>query len=187
MQHKIILASKSPRRKELLASLDLDFTVEIREVEENFPDDLPPEETALYIAQLKANAFSDILADNTVVITADTVVILNEQILGKPQDEADAKGMLKQLSGNQHRVITGVVLKSNEKTIAFSVSTKIHFKELTKDQIEYYVAKYQPLDKAGAYGVQEWIGHIGIDYLEGSYTNVVGFPLVEVYDALRDF
>ncbi|MCH7535521.1 MAG: septum formation protein Maf [Bacteroidetes bacterium] len=187
MTHEIILASKSPRRKELLESLDFAFTVEIREVEEIFPNDLPTKDIAAHLAQIKADAFSDEIPPNTIVITADTIVIMNNQILGKPQDVAEAADMLRKLSGNEHDVITGVVLKSNEKTKSFSVSTKICFKELSDEQIQYYVNKYQPLDKAGAYGIQEWIGHVGIEHIEGSYTNVVGLPLVEVYEALVKF
>ena len=124
---------------------------------------------------------------NTIVITADTVVILDNEILGKPSDEEDAKNMIRKLSGKNHDVVTGVVLKSIDKTIELSVSTKVFFKEFSDEQIEYYVHKYKPLDKAGAYGVQEWIGHIAITRLEGSYTNVVGFPLVKVYEALQEF
>ena len=179
----IILASKSPRRKELLELLDLNFTVEITEVNEVYPENLEVIKVAKYLANLKADAFTNIPTD-TVVITADTIVILDEQILGKPKDKAEAIKMLKTLSNRSHKVITGVCIKSKDKTVSFSNTTKIFFKELSSSEIEYYIENYKPFDKAGSYGIQEWIGAIGITKIEGSYFNVVGLPIQELNERL---
>ena len=182
----IILASKSPRRKELLELLDLNFTVEVPEVDEVFPESLDVTKVAEYLANLKADAFTNIPTD-TVVITADTVVILDEQILGKPKDKAEAVNMLKSLSNRCHKVITGVCIKSKDKTVSFSNTTKVFFKELTSSEIEHYIENYKPFDKAGSYGIQEWIGAIGITKIEGSYFNVVGLPIHELNKQLANF
>ena len=175
----IILASQSPRRKELLGLLDLEFTVEVREVDEVFPDDLVVTEVAEYLAKLKASVYTDI-TDKQLIITADTVVVLDNHILGKPKSKAEASTMLQSLSNRSHQVITGVCIKSHDKTISFSNTTKVYFKELTASEIDYYIENYKPFDKAGSYGIQEWIGAIGITKIEGSYFNVVGLPIQEL-------
>tara|TARA_Y100000589_G_scaffold31917_1_gene26665 strand:+ start:798 stop:1367 length:570 start_codon:yes stop_codon:yes gene_type:complete len=182
----IILASKSPRRKELLNLLDLDFKIEITEVNEVYPDNLEVYKIAEYLANLKANAFKSIPND-TVVITADTIVILDKQILGKPKNKTEAAKMLLSLSNRNHKVMTGVCLKSKDKTISFSNTTKVFFKELTSSEINYYIENYKPFDKAGSYGIQEWIGAIGITKIEGSYFNVVGLPINQLYKNLREY
>jgi len=183
---KIILASKSPRRKELLNLLDVEFTIEVRTVNEVFSDGLKTDEVAEYLARLKADAFKSIKPDE-LVITADTVVVLNDEILGKPKNALESQQMLKSLSGKSHQVITGVCLKTNERLISFSSSTKVYFKKLTITEIDYYIEKYQPFDKAGSYGIQEWIGAIGITKIEGSYFNVVGLPIYQLNEALKQF
>ena len=181
----IILASQSPRRKELLALLDLNFTVEVREVNEVFPKSLEVDKVAEYLANLKAAAFTDIRTDQ-IVITADTVVILDEQILGKPKDKTEAVKMLESLSNRSHKVMTGVCIKSKDKTVSFSNTTKVFFKELASSEINYYIENYKPFDKAGSYGIQEWIGAIGITKIEGSYFNVVGLPVQELNEQLQN-
>jgi septum formation protein len=182
----IILASQSPRRKELLSLLDLEFEVVVKSIDEVFPKDLKTSEVAEYLAALKASAFTNI-EDEQVIITADTVVILNDTILGKPKDKAKATEMLRSLSNKSHQVITGVCLKSAKKTISFSSSTKVYFKNLSDNEIEYYIENYKPYDKAGSYGIQEWIGAIGITKIDGSYFNVVGLPIQELNEQLKNF
>ena len=182
----IILASQSPRRKELLNLLDLNFKVVITEVNEVYPENLEVSKVAEYLANLKAEAFTNISSD-TVVITADTVVILNEQILGKPKNKTEAAKMLQSLSNRNHKVMTGVCIKSKDKTISFSNTTKVFFKELTSSEINYYIENYKPFDKAGSYGIQEWIGAIGISNIEGSYFNVVGLPINQLYKKLKEY
>ena len=182
----IILASQSPRRKELLSLLDLEFTVEVKSIDEIFPKDLKTSKVAEYLAELKASAFTNI-KDDQVIITADTVVILNDTILGKPKDKAEATEMLHRLSNRSHEVITGVCLKSAQKTSTFSSSTKVYFRDLTDAEIDYYIENYKPYDKAGSYGIQEWIGAIGITKIEGSYFNVVGLPIQELNEQLKRF
>ena len=175
---KIILASNSPRRRELLKGLDIDFTVKVLpDIKESYPADLPAAEVASYIAGEKADAYKDLLLEDEMVITADTIVVLGTEILGKPKDEADARRMLQELSGKTHQVITGVCMMTLEKRCVFSVITDVTFKEFTDDEITHYITKYQPYDKAGAYGIQEWIGYIGVTALNGSYFNVMGFPV----------
>ena len=180
----IILASQSPRRKELLNLLDHNFKVEIPEVNEVYPEDLEVIKVAEYLANLKANAFTNIPND-TVVIAADTVVIIDEQILGKPNNKTEAAKMLQSLSNLSHKVMTGVCIKSKHKTVSFSNTTKVFFKELTSSEINYYIENYKPFDKAGSYGIQEWIGAIGITKIEGSYFNVVGLPLYQLQNKLH--
>lgn len=182
----IILASQSPRRKELLELLDLNFTVEVKSVKEVFPEHIEMTLVAEYLAKLKAAAFTNIQNDE-LVITADTVVVLGEDILGKPQNKAEAIKMLQSLSNRSHEVITGVCLKSSNKIHSFSSSTKVFFKELSAKEIHYYIEKYKPYDKAGSYGIQEWIGAIGITKIEGSYYNVVGLPINELNEQLKNF
>ena len=182
----IILASQSPRRKGLLSLLDLDFTVEVKSVDEIFPSDLKTADVAGYLAKLKASAFKTILKEQ-IIITADTVVILDDKILGKPKNEVESKTMLQSLSNRKHEVITGVCLKSATKTHTFSCTTNVFFKELSDAEIDYYIENYKPYDKAGSYGIQEWIGAIGITKIEGSYFNVVGLPIQELNEQLKKF
>ena len=185
---KIILASNSPRRKELLAGLDLQFEVRVLQgIDESYPADLPTQKIAEFISKKKADAYVETMADDELVITADTVVILGDEVMGKPHDEADAKRMLGELSGRTHQVATGVTLSTRQRQMSFSVVTNVTFKELSADEIDYYVRTYQPMDKAGAYGIQEWIGYIGVTALEGSYFNVMGLPVQRIYEALKRF
>lgn len=189
----IILASNSPRRKELLGGLDVEFrTWVIPNIDESYPTDLPADETAEYIAEKKARPYFtddyiDKVGDDDIVLTADTVVILEGEVMGKPTDEDDAKKMLRKLAGKTHHVVTGVCLTSKTKQRHFSVRTNVTFANLTDAQIDYYVVKYRPLDKAGAYGVQEWIGYVGVTRLEGSYFNVMGLPVQRIYEELCSF
>ncbi len=186
-QYNIILGSGSPRRKELLAGLDLHFEVLVRKgISEDYPDNLNAEDVAQYIAEEKMSAYTDLLHGNTLVITADTVVISDNEILGKPQSEDDAKCMLNKLSGKTHQVTTGVCIATAEKKISFHVTTDVTFKSLTEEEIDFYVANYKPFDKAGAYGIQEWIGYIGVTSLNGSYFNVMGLPVQRIYQTLKD-
>jgi len=186
--YKIILASNSPRRKELLAGIDVDFEVRIiADIDESYPEGLPTREIAEYIALKKAAAYRQTMTADELVITADTVVILGNEVMGKPKDEADACRMLRELSGQTHQVITGVALTTQQQQRHFSVETDVTFKELTDEEIDYYVQTYKPFDKAGAYGIQEWIGHIGVTALNGSYFNVMGLPVQRIYEALKGF
>lgn len=181
---KLILSSNSPRRKELLAGLDIPFEVRvIKGIDESFPNDLPTDEIAEFVSKKKAAAYA--VAEDEIVITADTIVVLDGEVLGKPRDLDDAAAMLRRLSGRTHRVITGVTLKNQVKQTSFSVVSEVTFKSLSDDEISYYVHRYQPLDKAGAYGIQEWIGYVGVTSLSGSYFNVVGFPVQRIYEVLR--
>ena len=186
--YKIILASNSPRRKELLAGLDVDFEVRVlKGIDESYPNDLPTKQIAQYISQKKAAAYRNTIASDELVITADTIVILGDEVMGKPKDEADACRMLRELSGKTHQVITGVTLTTTEKQHSFSVETDVTFKEFSEEEMLYYVKKYQPMDKAGSYGIQEWIGYIGVTSLQGSYFNVMGLPVQRIYEALKNF
>ena len=188
VKYKIVLASKSPRRKQLLENLGVKFIIISKNVEEFYPLDMNPSETALFLSELKANAFPDSEIDyDTLIITADTIVSLNGKIMGKPKDKHEAKEILKELSGKNHEVITGVTLKSKTKFRSFAVKTKVHFKNLNKEEIDFYVNDYKPMDKAGAYGIQEWIGFIGIDKIEGSFYNVMGLPTQKLYEELLKF
>ena len=185
---RLILASNSPRRKELLAGLDLQFEVRVlQDIDESYPADLPTHKIAEFISKKKADAYVETMADDELVITADTVVILGDEVMGKPHDETDAKRMLGELSGRTHQVATGVTLSTRQRQMSFSVVTNVTFKELSADEIDYYVRTYQPMDKAGAYGIQEWIGYIGVTALEGSYFNVMGLPVQRIYEALKRF
>lgn len=186
--YKIILASQSPRRKALLEDLGLSFETRPIDVEESYPTNLKAQEIALYLSQLKAQAFNfEELCENCLVITADTIVWQDGQVLSKPKDAKDAIRILNLLSGNSHEVITGVTLRTNTKTHSFYSLTKVYFKKLTQEEIEFYISNYQPFDKAGAYGIQEWIGYIGIEKIEGSYFNVVGLPVQKLYTELMTF
>jgi len=186
--YKIILASNSPRRRELLAGLGIEFEVRVLPgIDESYPASMPAEETAEYIAGKKAAAYRQVMADDELVITADTVVIVGDEVLGKPADTQMAAQMLRKLSGRTHQVMTGVCMTTSEQTVSFSVKTDVTFKQLAEDEIEYYIKKYQPLDKAGAYGIQEWIGYIGCTGLNGSYYNVMGLPVQRIYTELQRF
>ena len=186
--YHIILASNSPRRRELLSGLDLDYEVKVLpDIQETYPADLPTAEIPLYIAAEKADAYRNEMKPGELIITADTVVVLGNKVLGKPADLDEASRMLHALSGHTHQVITGVCLTTLEKQRRFSVSTNVTFGTLTDDEIQYYVEKYRPLDKAGAYGIQEWIGYIGVTGLEGSYYNVMGLPVQRIYSELKLF
>ena len=183
---KIILASKSPRRRELLAGLDLDFEVKvIPGIAENYPDCLPSERIPQYIAAEKAEAYKGSIAPDEVVITADTVVILNDEIMGKPKDDAQAREMLHKRSGKTHQVTTGVCLTTVSSQKQFHVTSHVTFKLLSDNEIDYYVSHYHPLDKAGAYGIQEWIGYVGVTRLEGSFFNVMGLPVQRIWEELK--
>ena len=181
----IILASKSPRRQALLSGLDIDFTIDVRPIDEVYPDDIEAVKVPEYLAKLKAKAFEGEIQDNDVLITSDTIVILGDRILEKPKTEAEAKEMIRAMAGNTHTVVTGVAITLHSEQIVFSDHTQVTFTHLTEEEIDYYIEKYQPYDKAGAYGVQEWIGYVAIDKLEGSYYNVMGLPLHKLYAELK--
>ena len=186
--YRYILASNSPRRKELLAGLGLDFQVRVIDgIDESYPASLPASEVAQYIAEKQADAYRASMASDELIITADTVVIVGADILGKPKDEADAVRMLRELSGRTHQVTTGVCLLTSTKQRSFSVTTDVTFKQLSDDEIRHYVTTYRPFDKAGAYGIQEWIGYIGVTGLHGSYYNVMGLPVQRIYTELQMF
>ncbi len=179
----IILASKSPRRQELLKLMGIDFRVVLKEVEETYPANLSPTQVAVHISEKKAKAFNDVISDE-IVITADTIVCVNQQILGKPDNEEHAFEILSTLSGNMHEVITAVSFVKSGKISSFYEVSKVYFRMITPAQIRYYIANGNPMDKAGAYGVQEWIGLIAIEKIDGSYTNVVGLPTHRLYQEL---
>jgi septum formation protein len=188
MKYKIILASASPRRRELLKGLELDFEVRtIDNLDESYPPTLPPLEVPLYIATQKADAYKATMKPNELIITADTVVLLDGQILEKPNDQAQAINMLQELSGREHHVITGVVITTRQSQKAFSVTSSVTFDTLLDKDITHYVQTYNPLDKAGAYGIQEWIGYIGVKEIHGSFYNVMGLPVQRLYQELQPF
>ena len=187
-KYEIILASNSPRRRELLSGLDINYIVKtLPDVDESYPDHLVKEEIPLYIAKAKSQSYRSMMKDNNLLITADTVVWLNGKVYGKPQNEDDAKEMLRTLSGQTHEVLTAVCITDKQKENAFCAVSKVRFAELDEEEIEYYIRKYKPYDKAGSYGVQEWIGYIGVESLEGSFYNVMGLPVRMLYKALKDW
>lgn len=187
-KYHIILGSQSPRRHELLAGLDLKFEVRpLPDIDESYPDHLPADQVPAYIAEKKAAFYLGSLKDNELLITADTIVWTYDEIIGKPQSREDAIRMLTQLSGKYHEVITGVCISTKQKTVTFTAGSKVHFAPLSEDEIHYYVDKYKPYDKAGSYGIQEWIGYVGVDSIEGSFYNVMGLPVRKVYEKLREF
>lgn len=187
-KYQIFLASKSPRRQELLKEMGVDFTIRTKNVIENYPSNLPLTEVAQYLSLKKAKVFdSSELPDNYMLITADTIVIADNHILGKPKNNDDAVGMLNLLSGKVHSVVTGVTVRTNEQIKTFSVISKVTFERLDNEEINYYVDAFSPLDKAGAYGIQEWIGYIGVSNVEGSYYNVMGLPTQKLYRILKEF
>jgi septum formation protein len=185
--YRLILASRSPRRQQLLRELGLKFDVVIKEYEENYPESLSGEEIARFVAHEKAASFKDDISDNEIVIAADTIVWCNNKVLGKPLDHDDATRILKEISGNTHEVITGVYLRSQTKELTFSESAKVTFETMTEEEISYYIDEYKPYDKAGAYGIQEWIGIIACSHIDGSYFNVVGLPVQRLYKELQRF
>lgn len=186
--YKIFLASNSPRREELLRGIDIDFEIKVLpDIDESYPVGLPVEKVAEFVAQKKANSYISILKEDELLITADTVVILDETIYGKPINKDDAKVMLRALSGRTHRVISGVCLTSTAKQTSFSVASDVEFEQLTDEEIEYYIEGYSPFDKAGSYGVQEWIGYIGVKHINGSYYNIMGLPIQRLYRELISF
>ena len=184
--YRLILASASPRRRELLASCDIDFELaEKFECEECYPADLEAEKVAEYLSQLKSNAYPHALGERDILLTADTVVILGNKILGKPHSEEEAVEMISSLAGATHKVVTGVTLRTVERTVSFSAESLVSFRALDAEEVAYYVEKYRPMDKAGAYGIQEWIGYIGIEGIEGSFYNVMGLPTQRLCTALK--
>jgi len=186
--YKIILASKSPRRQFLLKELGLDFTIIAKDINEDYPSHLKREEIVEYLCEHKANAFTDLIKDDkTLVIAADTIVWLKEKVLNKPKDFNEAFNMLSQISGKMHEVVSGVCMKTFKKTLVFHVISKVYFKKLSEDEITYYLTNFKPYDKAGAYGIQEWIGYIGIEKIEGSFYNVMGLPVARLYEELKRF
>lgn len=185
--YNYILASKSPRRNQLLESLGIKFQVIIKDVEENYPNNLAREEIPVFLAELKAKPFLKEAKENDLIITADTIVYFNGKVLGKPNDSEEAFQMLRQLSGNEHQVISGVCLTSMHKQKSFFSISNVQFKNLTDSEIEYYISEFQPYDKAGAYGIQEWIGSIGITHIEGSFYNVMGLPIQKLYEEIQKF
>lgn len=187
-KYKIILASNSPRRKELLSGLDIEYEIKtIPNVDESYPETLKKTEVSLYIAKAKANAYKQLMHDDTLLITADTVVVLNNQVYGKPKDEDEARQMLRDLSGQTHIVATGVCITTKEKQHSFNVESEVRFAILDDEEIDYYVSKYKPLDKAGSYGIQEWIGYVAVEYISGSYFNIMGLPIQRLYQELKKF
>lgn len=186
LDYHIILASNSPRRRELLSGLGLDYEVRtLPGIDESYPDTLQGEEIPVYISSKKASAYLDALKDNELLITADTIVWLNGRVLGKPADEDEARQMLRDLSGKTHQVITGVTLATTTFQKSFASVSQVTFASLTEEEISYYVTHYHPMDKAGSYGVQEWIGFIGVERIEGSYFNVMGLPVQRLYNELK--
>lgn len=187
-KYHIILASNSPRRRELLGGLGISFEVKVLpDIEENYPEGLSVAQIAEYIAKEKADAYRKMMAPNDLIITADTIVVADNEVMGKPVDADDAQRMLRKLSGKAHQVITGVCLMITDRQRVFSVITDVTFKPLSDDEIDYYIKTYRPFDKAGAYGIQEWIGYVGVTGLNGSYFNVMGLPVQRIYQELAAF
>ena len=183
--NKIILASQSPRRKQLLEWAEIPFDIIVKSTSEDYPPGLNPQEIAIYIAQQKANAVQDQLSGDQTILAADTIVVLGENIIGKPVHREEAVSILFALSGENHKVITGVVIRKGQKEISFADVTEVEFHKLTLEQIEFYVDKYKPYDKAGAYAIQEWIGVVGIKSIHGDFYNVMGLPVSKVVRALQ--
>jgi len=185
--YNYILASKSPRRQQLLRSLGVEFRVITEEVEEKFPEKLTKEKIPVFLAELKAKPILQDLKENDLLITADTIVWHNGHVLGKPKDKKEAFQMLRDLSGHQHEVVSGVCLSSTKKQISFFATSRVQFKILTDQEINHYISECKPFDKAGAYGIQEWIGYIGITHIEGSFYNVMGLPIQKLYEEIQKF
>lgn len=187
MNYKLILASGSPRRRMLMQDAGFQFEVRTKNTEENYPADLKVEEIPLYLAKLKAAPFYKELKDDELLITADTIVSIDAKMVGKPEDREDAVRILKQLSGRKHTVVTGVCLTTNERQKSFSSFTDVYFRQLSEDEIIYYIDTFKPFDKAGAYGIQEWIGYVGVERIDGSFYNVMGLPIQALYKELQNF
>lgn len=184
----LILASQSPRRSQLIEGAYIPFQLaDNYGVDEVYPNDMPPNTVPLYLAELKSNAYPNTLNDNQILITADTIVILDGRVLGKPVGRDDAIAMLESLSGNMHEVVTGVMMRNNQITSSFSSLSRVFFRQMTREEIVYYVDNFRPFDKAGAYGIQEWIGYVGIEKIEGSFYNVMGLPIQKLYIELTKF
>lgn len=187
-KYNIILASNSPRRRELLSQLGIEYTVKtIYGIDESYPESLKTGEVAEFIARKKADAYFEVMNDNDLIITADTIVCVDNEILGKPKDAEDAHRMLAKLSGREHDVVTGVVVATKDRQEVFSVTTRVRFADLSAETINYYVENFKPFDKAGAYGIQEWIGFVGVVSVNGSFFNVIGLPVQRLFEALRTF
>lgn len=187
-KYDVILASNSPRRKQLLEGLGVKFrTQTIPGLDESYPDDLQGGDIPLYLAKKKSSAYEEILQDNTMIITADTIVWHKGFVLGKPKSREQAIDMIKSLSGDSHQVYTGVCVKTKERTEAFFCESTVKFSQLTQAEIEYYVDNYKPFDKAGSYGIQEWIGYVGVESMTGSFYNIMGLPVHQLYAVLKDF
>jgi len=187
LNYKLVLASKSPRRQQLLEQLNLPFTVRTKDTDEDFSVQLKAQEIPVFLCEKKANAFINELADDELLITADTIVWINNKVLNKPANESEALQMLQMLNGDVHQVFTGVCLQSNQKQLSFYDETKVWFSKLSDEELMYYINNYKPYDKAGSYGAQDWIGLVGIDKLEGSYFNVMGLPIHKLYAQLKTF
>ena len=187
-KYKVIMGSASPRRHQLLEGIDIPFTIRIIDsIAETYPETLPIHEIPEYLANLKASVYLETLADDELLITADTMVLLGDQVLGKPKDEDEAKEMLRQLSNHTNQVVTGVSISTKNKQISFSSTTDVTFVSLSEEDIDFYIKKYHPMDKAGSYGVQEWIGYIGVSSINGSFYNVMGLPIQQLYHQLSRF
>ena len=187
MDYKIILASNSPRRKELLSGLNIHFNVLVKDgIDETYPKSTPVDDVSLYLSKLKASAYLQDIQEDELIITADTVVVVDDNILGKPIDKEDATRMLRTISGRMHKVITGVSLTTKFKQRSFKVTTEVTFKKLDDSEINYYISTFKPYDKAGSYGIQEWIGYIGVTSINGSYYNVMGLPVQRIYEELKN-
>lgn len=187
-KYKIVLGSQSPRRKELLKGIGIDFETRVKEIDESFAPEMKKQEIPIYLSQQKASVFkNEIELENILLITCDTIVWINDYALNKPADRNEAIAMLKTLSGNMHEVFTGVTLSSKEKQVTFFEETKVYFKNLSEEEIEFYIDQYHPFDKAGSYGVQEWMGFVGMRRIEGCFFNVMGLPLSKLYTELQKF
>ena len=186
--YRLILASQSPRRRQLLGDAGIEFELSPRyECEECYPATLPAVEVAEYLSRLKSEAYPEPLGEKDILLTADTIVVACDKVLGKPEDREDAIQTIKMFSGREHEVITGVTLRSATRAVSFSSHSKVNFRVLTDEEIAYYVDTYSPMDKAGAYGIQEWIGYVGIEGIEGSFYNVMGLPVQHIYTELQSF
>lgn len=185
---RLILASHSPRRRQLLEGTGLEYTLaDAYECDERYPADTPATEVAPYLSGLKSRSYPQQLADNDILITADTTVVVGDRVLGKPADRDEAMAMLRLMSGREHTVVTGVTLRSAHATRTFKAETSVYFRQMSNEEIAYYVDTYRPCDKAGAYGIQEWIGYVAIERIEGSFYNVMGLPVQRLYTELNDF
>lgn len=186
-KYKLVLASKSPRRKELLGMLDVPFEIKVRDgIDESYPSDMPAVEVAEFLSRQKGKAYAEDIKENEMVITADTIVILDGKIFGKPKDDKDAVDMLMTLQGRTHTVASGVCVATKDKIVSFTTTTDVTFGPLTREEAQWYVDKYRPLDKAGAYGIQEWIGCAAVARIDGSFYNVMGLPVHQLYNILKD-